>query len=157
MKKVFAGLIAILMGVGGCSSMQVKGESPSSTSKNLEDFVQYLESGRNHLTKENLRLKVPGTPEVQADKDGEEWTYSYSTKRSSLRFQLKGVQRVNEEGSDELKLFFNQQGVLRDYKFRSKAPQKVTERSQYGYEISPSFFGALLGVVTAMILGALTR
>ena len=153
MKKALASLLAILLGTSGCSSVQVKGRSLYPEDKAMRSLVQDLENGKGKLTKELLAAKIPGQPQIHISKDGEIWHYAVSQKESTLRFTISGVMRTNRENSDELTLNFDGQGLLKDYDLKSKRGEEIKDKSEYGYELSPAFFGAILGIVTALLLG----
>lgn len=143
-----------------CSTVQMHGDQPYLREKNslvdggqLSTLLAYLEKAKGNYAKDAIKETISGDPEINVTQEGEKWTYRSNRKTSTIQYTFRGVVRTNEECSQELNLFFDPAGRLQKYDLKNKPEQKSVERSQYGYELSPAFFGAAVGVIMGLLLG----
>lgn len=161
MKKLVSLLICLvlILNTSGCAGMKITGK-PFDKDGDAEQLITFLDQGIGKATKADVKSRIDGWPEIQANNESERWIYRYEENRSlSWSYVLYSIQQ-NKIRTKELDLVFKKDGLLASYTVRdnySETKENSTKTNGYLDRILDSIFTASMSVVILAAVNALNE
>lgn len=150
-KSVSIIMCFVLLFTFGCSGLKITGK-PYYEKGSAEELMDYLKQGTGKLTKQEVKEKIGGRPELLADANSERWVYKYTKiKDSSHGFILFSKKRIKTT-TKELELTFDKDGILQNYKIKdndTESSERVNKTDHYSHLVTD---GMLTAAIAAAIL-----
>lgn len=149
MRKSIGALMCFILALtaSGCAGIKTTGR-PFDTDGGAEELIAFLDQSIGKATKKDIKSRISGSPEIQADKETERWIYKYEEIRSTSWTYILYSVRYNKTRTKELELVFKKNGLLDKYSMRdnySETKEQVERLNNYTDRLVDGFIATAIG------------